>query len=712
MVVAPTGIAALNAGGVTIHSMFQLPFAAFLPSDTDAPQVQDQIRFENRRTLKVHFTMNRVKRALIRNLDLLIVDEVSMLRADVLDAMDQMLQYVRKSPLPFGGVQVLFIGDLLQLPPVVKPAEWQILQRYYNGIFFFNAHVLQQAAPIYIELEKIYRQTDPHFIDILNNLRNNFVTDEDIRVLNRYVDPDFDIKNNRGYIILTTHNQRADTVNRESLQALPTQAYTYTAEVVGEFPEKIYPVEKELVLKKGAQVIFIKNDLSPEKQFFNGKMAIVESLSEDEVVVRCTDDEKIITVERYEWQNIRYQVDEQTKEIMDTTLGTFTHYPLKLAWAITVHKSQGLTFDKAVLDVSNVFAPGQAYVALSRLRSLEGLVLLSPIRLNGIVNDYSVMQYAQQKADLAQLGSELTEGNRAYLRDIIIKSYSWQNLRDLWQQHLQHYDADTEKSKKLQYKSWAEAQYTVLSTLIQHADNFILQLKQLFTKQPYDFGFICERLEKAHAFFWPQLDRLTYEILLLLSRSRRQKKMKLFVEELAVLEDAHTKTVLDLLKLKLIIKAHQEELPINKSMFKTPEITGYRMAHLQRIQEILKMETLVPPGEETWNEDGYYPTQPKKKKEKLPTIDITLEMWRKPMSIAEIAMERKLTTQTIYGHMAKLITRKDVQIEELLSQETLKALHAQLGSAAYTTAGEAKQIVGEAFTWDEIRLYHAWKTQS
>lgn len=711
VVVAPTGIAALNAGGVTIHSLFQLPFATFLPSDTDDPQVQDQLRFENRRTLKVHFTMNRVKQALIRNLDLLIVDEVSMLRADVLDAMDSMLQHVRRNPLPFGGVQVLFIGDLLQLPPVVKPNEWQVLQRYYRGIFFFNAHVIQKAAPVYIELDKIYRQTDQEFISVLNNLRNNFVTEPDVALLNRYVDPDFDIKNSKGYIILTTHNHRADTVNRDSLNALTTQAYTYKAEVVGEFPEKIYPVEAELVLKKGAQVIFIKNDLSPDKLFFNGKMAIVQSLSAEEVVVKCTDDNKVITVDKYEWQNIRYEVDEQTKDIVDNTLGTFTHFPLKLAWAITVHKSQGLTFDKAVLDVSQVFAPGQAYVALSRLRSLDGLVLLSPISLNGIANDDSVMQYAQQKSDVVNLGTQLTESNRSYLHEVIVKTFQWQRLATLWQQHLQQYQTDAERSKKTQFKSWAEAQYAQINTLIVHADKFIQQLRQLFAAEPYDFEFIIERISKAHAFFWPQLDKITYEVLLTLLRARRQKKMKLFVEEMAALEDAHTKLVLDLLRLQLILKAHQEEKPISKELFKTPEITGYRAKHVSTIQEILKSETLVAEDDNELNEDGYYQRKGKDKKEKIPTIDVTLELWRKPMTVEEIANERKLTAQTIYGHLAKLITRRDINIEDVLSPEKLKALDAVLGTTEITTAGEAKQIAGDAFSWEDIKLYHGWRVR-
>ena len=428
VVVAPTGIAALNAGGVTIHSMFQLPFAAFIPDTKTLPYFSENVKFENQDSLRRHFQMNTTKRAVIRNMELLVIDEVSMLRADVLDAMDFMMRKVRRNERPFGGAQVLYIGDLLQLPPVVKNEEWQMLQKYYRGMFFFHSHVVQQYPPLYIELDKIFRQTDNQFISVLNNLRNNRITTEDLQVLNQFVKPDFDVKANKGYIILTTHNAKADAINSDSLQELAGKEYTFKPEIVDDFPEKIYPVDPNLQLKVGAQIMFIKNDLSFEKQFFNGKMGIIKSLSDNEILVHFPEENKTIEVERYEWQNIRYKLNENTKEIEEELLGTFTHYPIKLAWAITVHKSQGLTFDRAVLDVSRVFAPGQAYVALSRLRSLNGLILLSPLQMNGVSSDEDVLQYASNKASEEILQDSLTTETKKYLYNCLISSFDFRTL--------------------------------------------------------------------------------------------------------------------------------------------------------------------------------------------------------------------------------------------------------------------------------------------
>ncbi|HMK06390.1 MAG TPA: AAA family ATPase, partial [Flavobacterium sp.] len=356
VVVAPTGIAALNACGVTIHSMFQLPFGGFIPENS-MPFFSDSVKFESKSTLGRHFRMSGQKKAVIKNMELLIIDEVSMLRADLLDAMDFMMQSVRKNRVPFGGVQVLFIGDLLQLPPIIRDEEWRTLKQYYRGKFFFHSHVIEKNPPLYIELSKIFRQTDDAFISILNNLRNNRISAEDVQNLNQYVKPNFDLKANKGYITLTTHNAKADAMNAQSLLELDGIQVSYKPEIVGDFPDKIYPVDENLQLKVGAQVMFVKNDPAADKKYFNGKMGLVKSLSEGEILVHFPDENKTIEVEKYEWQNIRYKVDELTKEIEEEVLGTFVHYPLKLAWAITVHKSQGLTFDKAALDVSQVFLP-------------------------------------------------------------------------------------------------------------------------------------------------------------------------------------------------------------------------------------------------------------------------------------------------------------------------------------------------------------------
>ena len=312
VVVAPTGIAALNAGGVTIHSMFQLPFGGFLPTHAQPPHISDYVKFETKDSLRRHFNMRAEKKSVVMNMELLVIDEVSMLRADLLDAIDYMLRSVRRRNEPFGGVQVLYIGDLLQLPPVVRNEEWDVLRQYYKGKFFFHSHVVQENPPVYIELDKIYRQTDSKFINVLNNLRNNIITNDDLKILNEFVNPAFDLKQNPGYITLTTHNAKADALNANSLQELGGKEYSYLPDIVDDFPEKMYPVEQMLKLKVGAQVMFIKNDLSPEKNYFNGKIGIVKSLSDGEIMVHFPEENVTIEATKYEWKNVKYLVDELT----------------------------------------------------------------------------------------------------------------------------------------------------------------------------------------------------------------------------------------------------------------------------------------------------------------------------------------------------------------------------------------------------------------
>ena len=706
VVVAPTGIAALNAGGVTIHSLFQLPFAGFLPTHNEPPQIGVNTRFENRNTLRKHFMMNKTKQEVIRNMELLIVDEVSMLRADVLDAMDFMLQSVRRNNESFGGVQVLFIGDLLQLPPVVRQEEWYILKNYYSGMFFFHSHVVQQNPLLYIELDKIYRQTDQDFINILNNLRNNRISPQDIQILNRYVKPDFDIKNNQGYITVTTHNTKADNINNQALRDLKGKSFKYYPEIVGEFPDKIHPIDQELELKVGAQIIFIKNDLSFEKRYFNGKMGVIHSLSEEEIVVHFPEENKYIEVEKYEWENIRYTVDENTKEINDEVLGTFTHYPIKLAWAITVHKSQGLTFDKAVLDVSQVFVPGQAYVALSRLRSLDGLVLLKPIQLNGITNDASVMDYSKNKTEKEVLQHELDIQTRKYIQHCITKAFSWRIMQSAWKNHLQSYANELPKSKKSEFKKWAEEQFAKIEELLVHSEKFIAQLNSLFSSEPYNFSFIEERFNKAYDYFFPKLDDFTFEVLYTCEKVKRIKRMKSFYEEISELEELQIKTVLNLKKTKLLVQAIVEGKDLSKQTLKSNTMNEYRINHLVQISEIIKKQALNFEEDDDFDE-GYYEKPKKQKVQKRPTTDITLELWNKKLSVEEISVERKLTTNTIYTHLAKLIEQRAIMLADVLPASRIADLYELFSQNPDKTSGELREISDNEFSWEELRLFKA-----
>ncbi|ESU24641.1 putative helicase [Flavobacterium enshiense DK69] len=703
VVVAPTGIAALNAGGVTIHSMFQLPFAAFVPDSKSLPHFSDTVKFETQASLSRHFNMGAQKRAVIRNMELLVIDEVSMLRADTLDAMDFMMRKVRRNERPFGGVQVLYIGDLLQLPPVVKNEEWNVLQKYYRGMFFFHSHVIQQFPPLYIELDKIFRQTDDVFISVLNNLRNNTITQNDIEVLNQFVKPDFDVKNNKGYIILTTHNAKADGINSESLAALSGKQYTYKPLIVDDFPEKIYPVDPNLQLKVGAQIMFIKNDLSFEKQFFNGKMGIIKSLAENEILVHFPDENKTIEVERYEWQNIRYKINENTKEVEEELLGTFTHFPIKLAWAITVHKSQGLTFDKAVLDVSQVFAPGQAYVALSRLRSLKGLILLSPLRMNGISSDEDVIEYASNKANEATLADSLSSETSQYLRNTLITSFDFRQLIQEWRNHSYSYKQEAPKSPKSKHKNWAQSNVDSMEQLADASTKFQSQLYQLFSADPVDIAFIRQRCEAAYNYFFSPLDTVVESVLLKIEEIRRVKKVKAFYDELLVLEELQIKTVLQLKKALQLLKIIVEGKEISKQNLISQESSQYKINKLVIVAERFRsMSASLVDDDDV----SYY--EPKAKKEKQPkkaTIEETLELWKQNHSIHEIAKLRKLTPGTIFSHFTKLIQMEVIQLSDILPDDKIAALREAFYDFKGESLGELKDIHGDKFTWDELRLF-------
>jgi uncharacterized protein YpbB len=705
VVVAPTGIAALNAGGVTIHSMFQLPFGGFIP-DNSSPHFSENTKFETKATLRRHFKMSGLKKSVIRNMELLIIDEVSMLRADLLDAMDYMMQTVRKKSTPFGGVQVLFIGDLLQLPPVIRDEEWRTLRTYYKGKFFFHSHVVQQNPPLYIELSKIFRQTDDTFISVLNNLRNNQISQEDIQTLNQYVKPDFDLKANKGYITLTTHNAKADTMNAQALEDLEGKLVAYKPEIVGDFPEKIFPVEEQLQLKIGAQIMFVKNDLSFDKNYFNGKMGIIKSLSSQEILVHFPEENKTIEVEKYEWQNIRYKVDEMTKEIEEEVLGTFVHYPIKLAWAITVHKSQGLTFDKAALDVSQVFLPGQAYVALSRLRSLEGLILLSPLRMNGISNDQDVMDYSLNKASDSFLENALHFETKNFIHNYLINTFDWYDLAQEWRNHKFSYNEKSESSEKSKHAVWAKKQTEVIEQLLDPSKKFILQLNKLFAQETADLNHISERIQAAFSYFLKPMDDLVFEILWKLEEVKRIKKVKAFYDELIVLEELQTKAVLRLMKAKLLIETVVSGETISKEKLTSDEIKKYISRKTEAIQNQFKKLNITLIEDEK-DLERYTSKKATKAAPKKSTVQETYELWLEKNSVKEIASIRKLTIQTIDSHLVRLIQAGTIVITDVLPEDKLQELALAFRGYKEESLNNLKEQVGEKFTWDELKMFKA-----
>lgn len=698
VVVAPTGIAALNAGGVTIHSMFQLPFASFLPTLSNPPIVNEFLRFENRFSLRKHFQMHKNKQQVIRNMELLIVDEVSMLRADVLDAMDYMLQFIRKDKRPFGGVQVLFIGDLLQLPPVVKQEEWEVLKHYYKGMYFFQSEVITQNPLLYVELETIYRQTDKLFISILNHLRENQLTSEDIKQLERYVQPDFPKKHLKDYITLTTHNAKADAMNQREMSKLSSTLFSYEADIVDDFPEYLYPIEKVIQLKEGTRVMFIKNDISGEHLFFNGKMGTVVSLSEGEITVKL-DGGRVINVERYEWENVRYKLNETTKDIEEERLGSFTQYPLRLAWAITIHKSQGLTFEKAILDLASVFASGQAYVAFSRLRSLDGLVLLSSVSANGINNNGEVIGYAENKASEKEVQTACYTGKTEFLQENILNTFQWNTLLEEWVLHRNSYSGEI--GNKNLYKDWASQQLVRVQELVTVSEKFIKQLRTLFNNAT-DVQHIFERVAKGIIYFTPLLKQLWYEVLLVEGKIANQKKVKQFFTELKELDNSLSETLKKLFRLEQMIQLAQSDQPFDKEKIHSAKLETLYTELTGKINNILKNEKLFI-GEYPLSKDD------KPKKEKRSTYDITLQLWKEGKTVTEIAKERTLSQATIYSHIAKCIEQDKIAITEVLPEETINELNTIFKeNEELTTLKSLYEKTEERYSWDELRLFRAY----
>lgn len=416
-VVAPTGVAAINAEGVTIHSLFQLPPQLFLPTP------------EARRKLFSEMQMRSHKQRVLRNLELLVIDEVSMVRADLLDTIDAVLRHFKHRPnIPFGGAQVLFIGDLFQLSPVAREDEWRLLGDYYDGPYFFQAQVFRELQPVYIELDHVFRQTNMDFVEILNQVRNNALTPESRKMLNSRYDPYFQIdKNGEHYITLSTHNSKVDAINQRELDALKTQTYTYQARVKDTFPESMYPIDKTLTLKVGAKVMFVKNDSEPEKLYYNGKLATVTALSKNVIHVLCEDGTEV-DVHTETWENLRYFSETGSDQVEVEVIGSFTHFPLRLAWAITIHKAQGLTFDHVVIDAEDAFAAGQVYVALSRCRSLEGIVLLTPIPMRALTNAREVLYFTQNQLDISATEQRLAPAQTEYLTILLCSLYDFRSI--------------------------------------------------------------------------------------------------------------------------------------------------------------------------------------------------------------------------------------------------------------------------------------------
>ena len=492
-VVAPTGVAAINAEGVTIHSLFQLPPQVFLPTA------------EARKQLFAEMQMRAQKQRVLRNMELLVIDEVSMVRSDLLDTIDAVLRHIKHRPNhPFGGVQVLFIGDLFQLSPVAREQEWRLLQPYYEGAYFFQAQVFRELRPVYIELDHVFRQTNMDFVEILNQVRNNALTQDSLQVLNMRYQPDFEpTKQEEYYITLSTHNSKVDAINNREMEALGSKAYSYQAKVKDTFPESMFPMEMTLRLKVGARVMFIKNDSSQEKLYYNGKIGVVTSLTKEEIKVKCEDGTEV-DVHSETWENIRYHSDMGSDTITPEVIGTFTHFPLRLAWAITIHKAQGLTFDRVVIDAADAFAAGQVYVALSRCRSLEGVVLLTPIPSRALTNAREVLYFTSNQSDIQTIATQLPSAQQDYLMILLCALYDFSEL-------LSRTFALSKLASKMTSLQNAEESYfpdivASLQDLHGVGQRFQQQLRQLVFSREKDK--LSERLLAASQYYAPKLLQL------------------------------------------------------------------------------------------------------------------------------------------------------------------------------------------------------------
>ena len=494
VVVAPTGIAAINAGGVTIHSFFKLPFAPFIPSVIEAKK------------LIAGQKMRAEFRSVIRSVDMIIIDEVSMLRADILDAIDVVLRHYRNSKFPFGGVQMVFFGDMYQLPPVCVNDEWFILKDYYSTPYFFSAKVFEKQEIVCLELDKIFRQRDADFVEILNQVRNNNISKENFNRLNDRYNPDFDLENNPDFVVLTTHNAVSDDINESRLIDIDSKTFIFDAAIKGDFPEYLYPVEQQIVLKKGARVMFTANDhINPERLYYNGKMGTVVELEDNNVYVTCDGEDDPIQVNYETWENNTFSYNRKENSVDVKTIGTFTQLPLRLAWAITIHKSQGLTFQKVAIDAANSFTSGQVYVALSRCTSLDGIVLLSPINSNSIMVDSRIQRFSKNNFNEDLLPDFVNRKKRDTLCNMLIKLFSF-NLLEVAVLDLKGYVTEFRADFSDYTPEMVENFLSIVQDLSDVGTRFAVQLRKITNAN--DFSLLNSRVNDAKKYFLQRLETL------------------------------------------------------------------------------------------------------------------------------------------------------------------------------------------------------------
>jgi len=690
VIAAPTGVAAINAGGVTLHSLLQLPFGCFVPAEILSDIQEIAIKISTPATILKEMRFSRIKLSLLRELELLIIDEVSMLRADLLDAIDTILRFVRRNQEPFGGLQIFFVGDLLQLPPVVKDQEWWIISKWYKSPYFFEAKVLKENPPVYIELKKIFRQSDQAFIEILNNFRYNRPSQRDLDMLNKTCQKFDEVKNSKDYIFITTHNRIVDERNNSELKKLESATFYFEAEVEGDFPEYLFPVEFELQLKVGARVMFIKNDYSGKQLYFNGKLATVIYLERGLIEVEFDDNTENVLVEKYTWENKSYSLNETTGEIIENVEGTFSQYPIRLAWAVTVHKSQGLTFEKAILDLSGAFAPGQIYVALSRLRSIEGLVLSSPLNFNKLRTDQVILDYTERKKDKVSLLENLKDDTFKFAIDQTLNAFDFSSLHRSVRYHLYSYDKIENKSIKKRYWQWAFDLAESFRVIKDVADKFIKQLNFLaYYSKSQGMQPLFERVKAAKEYFEPILKSYSTKVInQKLKVSAEAKKVKTYLNELSDLDMQFLQQIYKIKKAEAVICTTLEDGELLRMNFDASEIYKERNKLVMQTDEVDKKQKF------------------KKKNAgvKLKSNEISYQMFSKGMSINEIVKERGLAVSTIEGHLLHFVRQGKIDINQLIESDKLDKILEIISKCNNPTSKEIKEKLSDKFSYSEIRF--------
>jgi len=681
-ITAPTGVAAMNAGGTTLHSLFWLPFGTFV-EDYELRWDEQDSHIYNKSRLFSTIKLTKQRRAILQELELLIIDEVSMVRADTLDAINVILQSVRRDMRPFGGLQVLFIGDLYQLPPVVKDAEWNILRDHYSSVFFFNAKILRDSPLVMLELNKIYRQQDEGFISILNAIRNNQCTSEMLTTLNGYYQQDFVPKEEEQYITLTSHNRNADEINSAKLASLSGKMLNLRAVVKDDFAQGSYPAEETLSLKIGAQVMFIRNDSGDERKYYNGKIGTVKHIDTTQGTVSVTfpDGSDEVTVKRETWENIRYNYDKGQDQIKEEILGTFSQFPLRLAWAITIHKSQGLTFQKAIIDAGTSFAAGQVYVALSRLTSLDGLVLKSIIPSYAIRTDYQVVEFAQRAHSQSSINEILEQCQRNYLGQILMNGFRWDGLLVETSELLKSMDERNIDGKEQAVQFFQEI-VKQLQTQEKVAHKFIVVLYDLLRdKDAIDYDLICERSTAAVNWFLPRMDKdLIAALTKHIEEYQIRKRTKKYVDELKAI----------LLDYKRKREQLQHCLIIAETLSKREDFQTAMLDVAAQVKTKEKDELAA----QSADEEGA---------KKLDTKDISLEMFKEGMTIADIASKRGMVAGTIYGHLINFVGT-EVEATELIDQEKLDRILDVIRANPDKSSSELKMLLGADIDYPDIKI--------